>query len=426
MTQLERSLNLWEVTLMGVGVILGAGIYVVIGEAAGLSGNALWLSFIFASVVASFTGLSYAELSSRFPHAGAEYVYVKQSFGDVLAWLVSWFIIVGSSIGVATVSLGFSNYFSALFTTPILPTAIVMLLLCTIILIAGVKETAFFTIIFMIIEAVGLIIIIAIGLPFIGSVDYLALSEGIRGVIQAGVLIFFGYIGFEGIARLAEETEDAAKNMPKAIILSIAITTVIYLLVGIAAVSIVGWEQLSQAQAPLAFVAEQVLGGESFLILTIIVLFSTFNTALATLLSGSRVIYGIAKEKVIPSFFSKVLRRTKTPWVAIGSVVGLSMVFLLIGDIQVVANLTNFTIFAIFISVNASVIYLRYRDPIDHGFHVPGSIGKLPILPVLGIISSGFMIVNISLPVLGLGIGVMALGFLAYYILKRQAEGSLF
>ena len=109
MSQLERSLSLVEITLMSIGIILGAGIYVVIGEAAGLSGNTLWLSFILAALVATFTGLSYAELSSRFPKAGAEYVYVKNAFGKTLAWLTGWLIIAGSIIGATTVSLGFSQ-----------------------------------------------------------------------------------------------------------------------------------------------------------------------------------------------------------------------------------------------------------------------------------------------------------------------------
>ena len=130
MVKLERSLSLWEVTLMSIGIILGAGIYVVIGEAAGLTGNSLWLSFIIGAVVAAFTGLSYAELSSRFPKAGAEYVYVQNSFGKTPAWLVGWLIIAGNIIGGATVALGFSNYFSALFNTEVITIAIIVLIIC--------------------------------------------------------------------------------------------------------------------------------------------------------------------------------------------------------------------------------------------------------------------------------------------------------
>ena len=193
---------------MSIGIILGAGIYVVIGEAAGLSGNTIWLSFVIAAIVAAITGLSYAELSSRFPHAGAEYIYVTESLGPQLAWLTGWLIIAGSVIGGATVAMGFSRYFTALFNTPILPIALILLGFCGIILIIGVKETAALTILFTVVELIGLFIIIVIGLPSIGKVDYLEMAHGIKGVIEAGVLIFFGYLGFEGITRLAEETKN--------------------------------------------------------------------------------------------------------------------------------------------------------------------------------------------------------------------------
>ena len=291
---------------MSVGIILGAGIYVLIGEAAGLSGNGLWLSFILAAIVATLTGLSYAELSSRFPKAGAEYVYVENSFGKTLAWLVGWLIIAGCVIGGATVAMGFARYFYALFGTPVLLTALVMLIVIGIILIAGVKETAALTILFMGVEAAGLVIIIFIGVPYFGSINYLELTHGVKGVIDAGVLIFFGYLGFEGITRLAEETKNPEKNIPKAIIFSLVITTIIYILVGIAAVSVVPWWELSQSEAPLALVAERVLGENSFLVLSVIALFSTFNTALVMLLSGSRLIYGIAERQALPGIFLSI------------------------------------------------------------------------------------------------------------------------
>jgi len=218
MAKLKRSLSLLQVTLMGIGCIVGAGVYIIIGEAAGLSGNSLWLSFIIAAVVAIFTGLSYAELSARFPQAGAEYVYVENSFGKTSAWLVGWLILVGSIIGGTAVTIGFSHYFSAIFGTPIIPIAIITLFIIGIILIIGVKETASITIIFTLIEVAGLIVIIVFGIPYFGSVNYLEMAKGLGGLIDASVLIFFSYIGFEGISRLAQETENPKKNIPKAII----------------------------------------------------------------------------------------------------------------------------------------------------------------------------------------------------------------
>ncbi len=424
MSELERSLSLIQVTLMSIGIILGAGIYVIIGEASGLAGNMLWFSFIIAAVVATFSGLSYAELSSRFPSAAAEYTYVDHSFGKRIAWVTGWLIIAGSIIGSATVAIGFSNYFSALFQTPIFLTSVVTLLIIGSILYLGVQETASLTIIFTVIEVIGLIIIIFVGLPSIGSVDYFILAESFQGVIKAGVLIFFGYLGFEGIARLAGETKNPEKTIPKAILLSIAITTVFYILVGIAAISVVPFQELAAAEAPLALVAERVFGSNSFLILSVIALFSTFNTALVMLLSGSRIVYGMAEEKGLPAVFSKVSKKTKSPWIAIIAVVFAAMCFTLLGDLKTIANLTNFTVFAVFIIVNAVVIYLRYHKPVKTGFISPLSVGKLPLFPVLGIITSCFMIINVELYVLLMGLVLISVGFILQYVYYSYNEVS--
>jgi APA family basic amino acid/polyamine antiporter len=418
--KLERSLGFWEVSLMSVGIILGAGVYVLIGEASGLSGNGLWISFILAAIVASFTGLSYAELSSRFPEAGAEYVYIENSFGKNFAWIIGWLIIAGSIIGAATVAMGFANYFSALFDTPVVTIAFSVLIVCGIILIVGVKETAAFTILFTLIEAAGLVIILIIGLPYFGSVDYLELASGMKGVIEAGVLIFFGYIGFESITRLANETKDPERNIPRAIIFSIIITTILYILVGISAVSVVHWQQLSQSEAPLAIVARQIFGENSFVILSGIALFSTFNTALVMMLSGSRIIFGIAEKRALPKFFLTVSKKTLTPWVAIIFVVSFAMVFLIFGNLKTIANLTNFTIFSTFISVNLSLIYLRIKKPISSGFHVPFSIKNIPILPVFGIITSVFMVVNLDYDVLLIGLALIIVGIAMHFLLVRS------
>ncbi len=420
MVELERSLSLWELTLMSVGIILGAGIYVILGEAAGLSGNSIWLSFIIAAVVALLTAFSYAELSSRFPKAGAEYIYVENSFGDRAAWLVSWLLLAGSVIGGATVAMGFAKYFSAIFNTPVIPIALFMLAIIEIILIIGVQETAKVTILFTGIEIAGLVIVIFVGLPYMGSVNYLEVAQGMKGVIEAGVLIFFGYLGFEGITRLAEETKNPEKNIPRAIIYSMIITTIIYILVGISAVSVVSWEELSTAQAPLALVAERVLGEQSFLILSVIALFSTFNTGLMMLLTGSRLIYGIAQREAIPKVFAFVSKRFRTPWVAIISIVFAAMLFLFLGDLKTIANLTNFTIFAVFIAINASVIYFRYKKPTAKGFKVPFRVGRFPVIPFLGMLTSIFMIANLTNDVLVLGLLLIVIGFIVDTILNLK------
>lgn len=420
---LERSLSLWQVTLMGIGVILGAGIYVIIGEAAGLSGNAIWMSFFIGSAVACFSGLSYAELSSRFPKAGAEYSYVRKAFGNRVGWIAGWLTIASNIFVAATVSLGFSSYFRALFHTPLVPIAIILLLICGGILYAGVKEAASVIIIFMIIESIGLFIIIAIGIQYVGTVNYLEMAHGMQGVIKGGVLIFFSYLGFEEITTMAEETKNPKKTIPKAILLAIAISTVIYILVGLSAVSIIPWQELSSSNAPLADVASTVFGDRSFIILSGIALFSTFNTVLMSLLAGSRLVYGVAKGRGFPKMFTKTSKKLLSPYIAIIAITIGSIAILFLGDLNLMANLTNFTVFTVFIMVNATLIYFRIKQPsIDKElFRVPGSIKGIPIFPVLGIISSFAMMIYISTDIIVMGTILVIVGIIFSLTLDKMS-----
>lgn len=415
---LKRELGLLEVTLDGVGIILGAGIYALVGKAAGLAGNAVWISFFLSAVVAMLTGLSYAELSSMFPKAGAEYTYVEAAFGKRSAFLIGWLVIIGGIIGGAAVSLGFAGYFSALFGTSLIPIALSLILVLSIIIFYGIKESARFAMVFTLIEAGGLFLIIFIGLPHMGSINYFEVPA-LSGVFDAAVLIFFAFIGFEEIVKLSEETKRPERVIPKALILAIVITTVLYVLVALSSVSILDWKTLRASNAPLADVASKSLGSNAFITLSIIALFATANTVLLVFLATSRIIYGMAKSHSLPSILAKIHPRRRIPWTATILVMIFSILFLLIGDIEIVANITNFTVFATFTAVNLAVIWLRYTKPeVKREFKSPINIGKLPILPLLGVLSCIFMITNLSLEIIGYGVALLVAGFLIYEIFK--------
>jgi APA family basic amino acid/polyamine antiporter len=413
MAKLKRTLDLWQLTLIGVGIIIGAGIYVLLGQASGLAGNAVWMSFILASLAAVFTGMSYAELSSIFPKAGAEYVYVNKTLGKRLAWMVGWTIVINGFMCAATVSMGFANYFSALFNTPVLFTAIGLMLVITAILIKGMKESAFLAIAFTLIETAGLLVVIFVGIPYLGSVNYLEMANGFSGILQAGTLIFFAFIGFETIARLSEDTKNPKKTVPLAIVLAIAITTFIYILVSISAVSIIGWKALSESASPMATIANAVLGSNAFIALALVALFSTCNTVIVVMLTTSRLIYGIAEFGILPKSLRKLSKGV--PWMAVIATTVPSMAFLMIGNIKTVANLTNFTIFIAFIMVNACVIWMRMKNTKCKAcFRTPFSIGKIPVLPVLGILTCLFMLTGVGAEVFFYGVALITFGMLLY------------
>ncbi|MCK4335424.1 MAG: amino acid permease, partial [Candidatus Aenigmarchaeota archaeon] len=313
--KLEREIGLWQAVLAGIGIILGAGIYVLIGKASALAGNAVWLSFLLSALVAVFTGLSYAELSSIFPKAGAEYVYTKHAFGRRIAFIIGWLLVISGFVFSATVSFGFAGYFESLFGFPYLLSAVVLIILLSIIIFYGMKESIWFAVIFTLIEVSGLIIIIFMGLPYLGSVNYFEFPS-FAGIFQAAALIFFAYIGFEQITRLSEETKKPDVNIPRALLLAIAITTVLYILVALSAVSILDWHSLGQSSAPLADVASQALGPNAFALLSVIALFATANTVLLILLATSRIMYGIGKSFSPGNLFARIHSKRHTPWVA--------------------------------------------------------------------------------------------------------------
>jgi len=417
-TKLRRALGFWEATLVGVGIILGAGIYVLIGKAAGLAGNAVWLSFFLVAIACTFTGLSYAELASMFPKAGAEYVYISQAFGKRLAWFIGWLLIIGGMLGAATVSLGFAGYFTALFQAPRLLVAATAILVCCLILVAGIKESAWVEIALTLLEAAGLVTIVLLGLPYLGRVDYLELANGIEGIFQAAALIFFAYIGFESVARLSEETRDPRRNIPLAIIASLAISTLLYIGVAIASVSVIGWRQLAESEAPLALVASVALGDEAFKLLTIIAIFATFNTILAVMLTTIRLIYGMASLKVLPRFLEHVSRGTRVPVEATLVTTLISLSFLLLGNLKTIASMTNFATLLTFALVNLSLVKFKIEGR-KGKFSTP-MLGKAPLIPLLGLLGSLAMLVCLETEAILYSLFLVGIGLFLYLAMDRS------
>ncbi|MDD3934268.1 MAG: APC family permease [Methanoculleus sp.] len=361
--------------------------------------------------MAAFSALSYAELSSMYPRAGAEFEYVSNAFGRRLAFVVGWLIIFSGILGAATVSLGFAGYFSDLVGLPVLPSAILIILLLAGILLYGIRETTRVAIALTLIEAGGIIMVILIGLPYLGRVDYLEMPQGVPGLLQASALVFFAYMGFEEMVKLSEETKNPERTIPLALMIALGVSILLYVLVSLAAVSVVGWEQLAASRAPFADVAAVALGPMAFTLISVIALFATANTALLMMMASSRIIYGMASSFSLPPVLARVHPRRRTPWLAIVAVALASMAFLFAGEIDFVANVTNFTLFVTFIVINASVVALRYRAPdVVRPFRIPGTIGSLPVIPVVGIISSLFLLTQLDSLVLLAGGVLVVLG----------------
>jgi APA family basic amino acid/polyamine antiporter len=411
--------------MYGVGLILGAGIYALIGDAAGAAGNSVWISFILAAVAAVFTGLSYAELSSMYPKAAAEYSYIKNAFkSNFVAFLVGWLTLFVAIISASTIALGFGGYFASLFDVPVLICAVLAIVVLSFVNFIGIRESSSLNVVFTIIEAAGLGFVIWIGFSLFGHVEvnYFDAPFGVAGILSAFTLVFFAYIGFQNIANIAEEIHQPKKVLPRAIILSITITAIIYILVSLSVTRVLSWHELDLSIAPLADVAKRALGPQAQIIIASIALFATTNTVLIMLLSGSRILYGIARDKTLPLFFAKVHQKRKTPWSAIIVIGALAIVFTFAGNIATIANISVFTIIMVFIFVNLSLIWLRLKEPnMERPFKVPLNVKNFPVLSALGIITPLFGISQFDPYVLVMGFGVVGVGVVFYFVYNRIA-----
>lgn len=419
---LKRELNLFTATLYGIGIILGAGIYVLIGQGAALAGNALWMSFLIAALIATCTGLSYAELAGMFPRNAAEYVYTKKAFNsETLSFVVEWAMLLAVIFSVTTVALGFSKYFSFLFGGNEIAISIGLIAILTAINYRGIKESARFNVVSTFIELAGLLIVIAVGSFFIGrnGIDLTHSPMGLEGILSATSLIFFAYIGFENLVNFSEETRNAKKIIPKALVISLLVSTALYMLVSIASVSVIGYERLGASQAPLTEVVSAAIPNSKIL-MSLIALFATANTVLAMLIVGSRMTHGLSVNKVLPQILSKVGRRG-TPYNSIIIVSSLSILFMGLGGIKTVALMTDVGIFLVYVFINMSVIWLRFRNPyLTRTFKSPLSIGRMPVIALVGVASSAFMLFRFEPKIILYEILVIVAGFAIYKLFNHR------
>jgi len=425
-SELKQNLGLFHLTMYGVGLILGAGIYVLIGEAIGFAGNSVWISFLLGTIVAVFAGLSYAELTALFPKAAAEYTFVKNAFkNNFIAFIIGWLTAITSIIMAATVALGFGGYFAKFVDLPIIVSAILLISVLSVVNFIGIRQSAWINTIFALITIGGLVLIIFLGATATPTepIDYFDAPSGITGIVLAFVLIFFAFIGFEDMANVAEEVKKPRKNLPRAIILSIVITGIIYILVSLFSVRILDWQTITNSAAPLADVAESALGIRGGIIISVIALFATASTVLITLVAGARIFYGMAKSGSLPSPLGIIHSKTKTPWIAVIVIFIISIGFSFIGDIVIVANIAVFAVVITFALVNLSVIILRYVEPeMKRPFKVPINVGKFPILPLLGFLVTVYMAIQFELQVVTAGLGIIGVGAVLYILYIRRLE----
>jgi amino acid transporter len=414
---LRRTLGFWQVTASGVGIVIGAGIYVLIGAATREAGAAVWIAFVLAGVLSALSALSYAELAGMFPSAGAEYEFAKKAFNEFVGFVTGWMMVAALLLAAGTVSIGFAHYAQYFVDVDARLASLALLMSMTVLIISGIQRSIWLTVTLALLQIGGLVLVIGSGAEHVGD---RSLTEGaaIGGVLSGAALVFFAFIGFDEVVTLSEETHDAARVIPRALLASLAIATALYVLVAIAAVSIVGAGPLAASETPLALVMEHDLGGRAADIVAAIALAATTNTTLLALTAASRNLYGMARSGSLPPPIAKLSRRTQAPWLAalLGLVV--AAMFALTADLGLAAAVTDFAVYAIFIVVNLSVIVLRRSHPtLPRTMSVPFAVQGVPIPAVLAIVTVVVMLTRLDPDAWFLGGIALAAGTAAWFLL---------
>jgi len=394
--QLKRSLSVLMLTLYGLGNILGAGIYVLVGKVAGQAGMYAPVSFLVASLIVPFTALSYAELASRYPLSAGEVIYIYKGTG--IRWLASLtglLIMLAGIVSAATITRGFVGYLQVFF--PLFEPAAITIVVLSIggIAIRGIGEAVTISGLITIVEVFGLLFIIAIGADSLVSLPE-RFGELIPppdraiwyGILGGSFLAFYAFIGFEDMVNVAEEIIHPETALPKGILISLVIATLLYFAVALVAILTVPPDLLKNSDAPLAAVYERATG-EKPVMITVLSLFAVINGALIQVIMASRILYGMSRQKWLPELFGRINPKTRTPVMATVVVTLLLLLFALWLPLEQLARSTSAIILIVFVFVNGSLCLVKRKTPRPEGirtypFWIPvcGTILNLGLLGV--------------------------------------------
>jgi len=412
--------------------MVGSGIYALIGKVAGTMGNAIWLAFLAAMVAAVLTALSYASLGSRYPRAaGAAYVAHRAFRWPFLSYTVGLAVMASGLTSMGVQSRAFSEYFSGL--VPGIPAPVLILGfigMLTIVNFWGMRESAWLNALCTTVEVTGLLIVIAVGMRYWGSVDYLetpvagssAAPLGLSLVLQGAVLTFYAFIGFEDMINVAEEVKDPRRTFPRAVVLAMCCVALLYIAVSVTAISVVPHADLFASKQPLVDVVARAAPAFPPVLFSCICLFAITNTALLNYVMGSRLAYGMAQQGLLPRYLGAVHSRRRTPHLAILTLMVIVCVLGLTLDMRWLAKGTSVLLLGVFVVINAGLIVLqRRRDEPKGAFEVP------VVVPIGGLLVCGALLLHAKREEVGLALIILGAIVALYFLVRpRAATGESF
>lgn len=428
--KLHRHIGLFALAIYGIGDILGAGIYGLVGKAAGEMGNAVWLAFLTSMVAAGLTGLSYASLGSRYPKAGGASYFTHRAFKkNFLAYVVGLTTLASGITSMATSSRAFAGYLSGLVGDAV-PLQLLVIGFCVVvaaIVIRGIRESMWMNLVCTTIELGGLLLILVAGAKFIGSVDYLSAvtvsnptgAIGPSLILSGAVLTFFSFVGLEDMINVAEEVKNPERNLPIGILLAVSVSSLIYVGISVVAVSVIPAAELALSKTPLVDVIRKAAPWFPPLAFSFIAMFAVANTALLNFVMGSRLMYGMANQGLLPKVLGRVSPRTHTPLVASLTLLAILLVLALAGDISSLARSTSVLLLGCFFFVNIALVVLKRRKNEPKGrFEVP------TFVPVLGALITATMLSHAKIEEIRLA-GSMLVGIVILYFVLRPSGPAI-
>lgn len=409
---LKKALGAKELTLLGIGAIVGAGIFVITGLAAGrYSGPALVISFIISGIACAFAALCYAEFASIVPVAGSAYTYGYAALGEVWAWIIGWDLILEYTFFIVTVAIGWSGYASDMLkqigicipkqflSSPAeggivnLP-AVVIILIIGALLIRGVTEVAKFNNVIVIIKLAVIALFIVLAVGHVKTANWHPFMPfGWKGVFKGAAYVFFAYIGFDAVSTAAEEVKDPKHDLPKGIIGSLFICTTLYIVVAAILTGVVPYYKFRTTSAPVAFALQQIGYNWGAAMISVGAIFGLTSVLLVIMYGQTRIFFAMSRDGLFPEFLGAVNQKTKTPITSTIIVVIAAVAFSGFVPITVVSELTNIGTLAAFIIVSIGIIVLRKRRPdIERGFKCP----FVPVVPIISAVICFYLIMNLT------------------------------
>ncbi len=392
---LKRVVTLPLLSFYGIGTILGAGIYVLVGKVAAVSSGFTVTAFMVAFVIALLVGLCYSELASRFPESAGEATYVLNAFNsNLISSFIGWSIIATGIVSMGVLARGFMGYFSIFFPVDIHVGVFVVIFLIMLIAIWGIMQSVGFAMVVTLIEIAGVLLIIWVSTDKISQLDFQQLQfipefewPIWKAIFLGAFIAFYAYIGFEDIVNIAEEVIEPERNIPKAILIAIGVTTLLYLVTALAALSSLSLEELSGHQAPFVEIVKRN-SQIPVSVITVIGLIAIINGALVQLIMGSRVLYGLAEKKMAPAVFKRINAKTQTPVLATITIAIITLLVAWTLPMLTLAKLTSSLILIVFSVISVSLWVIKRRKDPHAGFTVPAFIPVISLvfcLSLLGI-----------------------------------------